>query len=67
MFQQNISQRVTDRTNSAIVNTYEVTYWLLVGISIFDLSILKVKVKVMKVMHISTVNISQTVTGQTEL
>ena len=33
----NISKTVTDRTNIAIVNTYEVAFWLSIDVVTFDL------------------------------
>ena len=56
-----ISQMVTDRTNIAISNKYKVAYGFSFGIFTFDHAFLKVKVKVM---HISAVNILQTVTDR---
>ena len=37
MLAVNISKTVTDRTNIAIVNTYEVAFWLSIDVVTFDL------------------------------
>ena len=59
----NISQTVIDGANMAIANTQEVAYGLSINIfALWTCPILKIKVKVV---HISTVNISQTMTSQT--
>ena len=57
-----ISQTVADGTTIIIARAEEVAYWSSIGLFPFDLGpLLKVKL-----MHISTVKISQTVTDRTK-